>query len=247
MAMNEEEVRKQLQQMVSFIKKEAEEKVNEIRIKAEEEFNIEKQKIIQTEKMKIINEFEKKEKQIEVRRKIAYSNEINQARLRVLKAREDCVNRVFHETQHRLSTISNSNSYEHLLGKLILQALIKMGEEEVLVCCRKTDEKLVEKLIPDCREKYKQKTGKEVKLSVDKNHPLAPPPTNDSRDDSCAGGVLLTANGRRILCNNTLEQRLGLAYELLLPRIRSTLFAGSIGPSPSLVPINAAATHAHHH
>ncbi|XP_073024654.1 uncharacterized protein [Primulina eburnea] len=68
--MNNADVSKQIQQMVRFIRQEAEEKANEISISAEEEFNIEKLQLVEAEKKKIRQEYERKERQIQVRRKI---------------------------------------------------------------------------------------------------------------------------------------------------------------------------------
>ena len=51
--MDDTEVQKQINQMVEFIKKEAEEKANEIRVDEEEEFNIEKLQMVEVEKQKI--------------------------------------------------------------------------------------------------------------------------------------------------------------------------------------------------
>lgn len=68
--MSDKEVRAQLERMVQFIKKEAEEKAQEIRDKAHEEFSIEKQRLVQAEKLKILKEYERKEKQVEVQRKM---------------------------------------------------------------------------------------------------------------------------------------------------------------------------------
>jgi V-type H+-transporting ATPase subunit E len=68
--MNPETVARQLDNMVSFIKKEAEEKAAEILAKAEEEFTIEKAKRVQAQKLKIMKEFERKEKQVEVQKKM---------------------------------------------------------------------------------------------------------------------------------------------------------------------------------
>jgi hypothetical protein len=70
MAMSDKEVRAQLERMVQFIKKEAEEKAQEIKDKAHEEFSIEKQRLVQAEKLKILKEYERKEKQVEVQRKM---------------------------------------------------------------------------------------------------------------------------------------------------------------------------------
>jgi hypothetical protein len=45
--------------------------------------------LVQQGKRKIQKDFDQKEKQVEVTRKIAFSNEINQSRLNVLKMREE--------------------------------------------------------------------------------------------------------------------------------------------------------------
>jgi V-type H+-transporting ATPase subunit E len=68
--MDEDEVQKQLDHMVKFIYKEADEKANEITAKALEEFSIEKSRLVREERVRITKEFEKKEKQIEVQKKM---------------------------------------------------------------------------------------------------------------------------------------------------------------------------------
>jgi len=68
--MNDAAVAKQLENMVSFIKKEAEEKAEEILAKAEEDFTIEKAKKVQAQKLKLMKEFERKMKEVEVQKKM---------------------------------------------------------------------------------------------------------------------------------------------------------------------------------
>jgi len=55
--------------MVAFIIKEAEDKASEIEIKAQEDTNIETNKIINSQKQKITQEFERKEKQVKTQKK----------------------------------------------------------------------------------------------------------------------------------------------------------------------------------
>jgi len=98
MALSDAEVEKQINHMKKFIEQEAREKADEILIKAEEEFNIEKGRLLQAEKRKVSNYFERKEKQLELQRKIQHSNQLNQARLMVLKSRDDHV-KVMRATQ----------------------------------------------------------------------------------------------------------------------------------------------------
>ena len=56
--------------MMAFIEQEATEKAEEIDAKAEEEFNIEKGRLVQQQRLKLMEYFEKKEKDVELRRKM---------------------------------------------------------------------------------------------------------------------------------------------------------------------------------
>jgi len=224
--LSSEEVQKQLKQMVNFILKEANEKAEEIKVKAKEEFNIEKQRLLQAERVKILKDYEKKNKQVEVQKKIAYSNELNQARLKSLKSREDAVTRVIGEAYRRLTSISSSPNYEILLTQLIVQALIKLEEPASSVLCREQDERLVKSAIPKAVQQYKELTGRDVKLTLS-NQRISPVTFEGLEQPSCAGGIVLSAQDGKILCNNTLEQRLQTSFEQLLPTIRTILFGHS--------------------
>lgn len=68
--MDENQVQKQIEQMVKFIRQEAVEKAREIHVKAEEEFNIEKLRMVEAEKARIRSEFERKEKEIDVQKRM---------------------------------------------------------------------------------------------------------------------------------------------------------------------------------
>jgi V-type H+-transporting ATPase subunit E len=68
--MAEDEATKELRKMVAFIMQEAAEKSREIHVKADEEFNIEKAKLVYQETTAIEQQFERKIKQTEIRRKM---------------------------------------------------------------------------------------------------------------------------------------------------------------------------------
>jgi V-type H+-transporting ATPase subunit E len=59
-----------IQQMIMFIQSEAREKANEINQQADEEASIEKLNLIESAKKKIRAEYEKKERQVEVDKKM---------------------------------------------------------------------------------------------------------------------------------------------------------------------------------
>jgi len=167
-------------------------------------------------------------KKVEVSRKIAQSNQLNQCRLAILRARETAIQQIFTEAQERLLSLTNDkNRYVKMLEKLILQGLLKLKEQEVQILCRAEDHELVVKAVPEAIRLYRDKSGIQASIEVVEKHRLAPGPQPGNKGAFCSGGVVLSARDGRIMCNNTLDQRLGLAAENLLPEIRTLLFGVS--------------------
>lgn len=227
--LDEEEVNKQLDNMVKFIYREAEEKAAEIKAKATEEADIEKAKIVQERKLKIMQEFETKEKQIEVKKRIAYSNALNNSRLKILKAREEGIQKLLEEAHQRLFSIARDSNYRQILQELLVQALLKLEETKVNVIARRQDVSLVQQVLPAAVDEYKRRTnGRAVEAVIDSNVFL--PPGLDAggkQHESCSGGVIVSTTDGKIICSNTLDARLAVAFEQLLPEIRLSLY----GPS----------------
>jgi len=228
--MDEEEVSKQLDQMVKFIFREADEKAHEIQAKAREEASIEKNRIVSEEKAKIAKVYETKEKAIEVRKKISYSNELNLSRLRVLKARDEGVQRLLTEAHKKLSGVTKSpENYKKLLQSLILQGLLKMGESKVKIVCRKEDIAHVEGVKGYAAAEYTGKTGQNVDVEIDLIAHLPPGPESAVIEgEFCSGGIVLATPDGKIICSNTLDARLNMAFEQLLPGIRTSLYGESL-------------------
>jgi len=225
--MDEEEVQKQLDHMIKFIYREAEEKASEIQAKAMEEFSIEKQGIVQEERIRIMKEYEKKEKQIEVQKKIQYSNELNGSRLQVLKAREDGVQKLLADAHKRLGVVSKEPSYKKLLQSLIVQGLIKLQENKVQIVCRTQDLALVKDILPHAVQEYSGKTGKNCDVTINQSEPLPPGPEEARGGDFCSGGIVLSTMDGRIICANTLDARLAMVFEQKLPEIRTIIYGES--------------------
>lgn len=81
MTLTDDEVQRQIQIMVSFIDQEAKEKAEEIEAKAEEEFQIEKGRIVQQQRHKIQEHYEKKEKNLQQQKLVQHSHMLNRCRL----------------------------------------------------------------------------------------------------------------------------------------------------------------------
>ncbi|PZC76955.1 V-type proton ATPase subunit E [Helicoverpa armigera] len=216
MALSDADVQKQIKHMMAFIEQEANEKAEEIDAKAEEEFNIEKGRLVQQQRLKIMEYYEKKEKQVELQKKIQSSNMLNQARLKVLKVREDHVRNLLDEARKRLAEVPNDQKmYSELLTTLIVQALFQIMEASVTLRVRQADKALVDSVLGKCQADYKAKIMKDTVLKIDTDNWLSP--------DTCGGIELVAMKGRIKICN-TLESRLELIAQQLLPEIRTALF-----------------------
>merc|ERR1719220_2018207 len=127
---DDKEAKKRITQMINFILQEAREKADEIRMKADEEFQIEKGRILNPERLKLNQEFDRKFKELEIKQKIELSTQINKARLRVLEKRGELMRTVENDTYKQLSSLKeDSGSYKELLKQLMIQAMIRIDEE----------------------------------------------------------------------------------------------------------------------
>ncbi|XAR68693.1 hypothetical protein NMG60_11000029 [Bertholletia excelsa] len=224
--MNDADVSKQIQQMVRFIRQEADEKANEISVSAEEEFNIEKLQIVDAEKKKVRQEHGRKSKQVEVRKKIDYSMQLNASRIKFLQAQDDVVNAMKEAASKELLRIANDKKgYKKVLKGLIVQSLQRLKEPAVLLRCREIDVGMVESVLEEARKEYAEKAKVQPpKITIDKIVHLPPPPGKaESPGPSCSGGVVLASQDGKIVCENTLDARLDVIFHQKLPEIRKSL------------------------
>ncbi|MCI4380318.1 hypothetical protein PGIGA_G00238700 [Pangasianodon gigas] len=219
MALSDADVQKQIKHMMAFIEQEANEKAEEIDAKAEEEFNIEKGRLVQTQRLKIMEYYEKKEKQIEQQKKIQMSNLMNQARLKVLKARDDMILDLLNEARTRLAGIAKDPAqYASLLEGLVLQGFYQLLEPKVTIRCRKDDLAMVEAAVQKNICIYKETVKSNIEVKIDKDNFLSP--------DISGGVEVYNANGK-IKVANTLESRLDLLAQQMMPEIRVALFGAN--------------------
>ncbi|XP_049580202.1 V-type proton ATPase subunit E 1a isoform X2 [Syngnathus scovelli] len=202
MALTDADVQKQIKHMMAFIEQEANEKVEEIDARAEEEFNIEKGRLVQTQRVKIMEYYEKKEKQIEQHKKIQMSNLMNQARLKVLKARDDMIADMLFEARQQLAAIAQDSArYSTLLEGLVLQGFYQLLEEKVIIRCRQQDVEMVQAAVNKSIPIFKESVKKHIVVKIDMDHFLP---------SSICGGVEVYNDNGKIKVSNTLENRLEL-------------------------------------
>ncbi|KAH1075138.1 hypothetical protein J1N35_027466 [Gossypium stocksii] len=230
--MNDGDVSRQIQQMVRFIRQEAEEKANEISVSAEEEFNIEKLQLVEAEKKKIRQEYEKKEKQVEVRKKIEYSMQLNASRIKVLQAQDDVVNEMKESAAKELLNVSRDHHvYKTLLKDVIVQSLVRLKEPAVLLRCRKDDVPLVESVLDSAKEEYASKVNVHPpEIFIDNVHLPPAPSHHNAHGPFCSGGVVIASRDGKIVCENTLDARLDVAFNKKLPEVLLVVFFGDTFP-----------------
>jgi len=222
--MDSSDADRQIKQMVNFILQEAHEKANEIRIKTEHDFNLEKQMLVHNAKIKIQEEYTRKNKEREISKRIARSSEVGNSRRQKMVARDELLNGLMDDAEASAGKItSDKKKYQELLKKLIIQSCVKIFESDVEIYCRKSDIPLVEAVIDDAAKEYVELFKKEANADV------AVELTVNTIDERClpessTGGVVLTALNGKIVCDNTLRTRLGQVNYDLKPEIRNQLF-----------------------
>ena len=167
------QVGQELRKMTMFIKQEAAEKAREIEIRANEEFALEKSKLVRQETDAIDGQYEKKFKQAQMSQQTTRSTVANKTRLKVLGARQLLLDDIFDAAEARLSEATKDKSrYEAILKNLILEGFYALSESRILIRARKADFPLVEKAIAAASDEYRSTVGEEILAKIDEGSPL---------------------------------------------------------------------------
>ena len=163
--------------MTAFIRQEALEKAREIQLKADEEFAIEKSKLVRQETAAIDALYEKKFKQAAMSQQITRSTLANKTRLRVLAARQELLDELFEKARVRLGEKQGKGKkdegYRETLMGLVLEGLYALNEERVQVRARKADYEVLKEALKEAQEKFKEVVGREVTVEIDESDPLS--------------------------------------------------------------------------
>lgn len=127
----------------------------------------------------------------------------------LLRAREKAVSKVFAQIEGELNGIRDDpDRYKRSLGNLAAEAILGVGESEVVLKLSRADEAFVDDaFVDDVRRSVMERSGGEIRIDVE-------------FDPAEAGGgcVAKSADGR-IVFDNTFRRRLGN----MKPRLRSLI------------------------
>ena len=216
-----------------FIRQEALEKSKEIKIKADEEFAIEKSKLVRQETSSIDSQYEKRFKQASMSQQITRSTLANKTRLKVLSARQELLDNLFGKASEKLKGYTkDKGKYQEICKNLILEGLYALNEDKVAVRARKDDYSVVKKSIEDAKKEYKEKLSKDIAIELDEKNPQPEGSYVSVLEYVVAGGLIGDSSGGisivggngKIDINNTFEERLRLLEIDALPMVRTSLF-----------------------
>ena len=160
--------------MTAFIRQEALEKAREIQLKADEEFAIEKSKLVRQETAAIDNLYEKKFKQASMSQQITRSTLANKTRLRVLSSRQELLDDLFQRSRDKISDVAarDAKKYESVLKGLVLEGLYALNEAKIEIRGRKKDYDTLKTAMEEASKEFNENVGKEVKVVLDEAEPL---------------------------------------------------------------------------
>jgi len=139
----------------------------------------------------------------------AHSNQLNAARITLLKAQDEHLQGIFAKVKSALESVTKDNSkYKGIVEKLLLQGMLALCEKNIMVYCRKADTGVVKGVFASAIAECKKQTGIDSKLTLSET---------DFLPDTCGGGVELKVMNGQIKCTNTLENRLDNACLQTLP------------------------------
>ena len=133
--MDDSEAGNVLSSMIQFINNHGEEQAEQLRREADQEFTIECEKIIGTEKDRLDKIFESRLEQEGVEMKIKKSKAVNSQKIKKMVERNKWAEEAYKESQAKLQEKmeENQEEYKELLKNLIVQSLIKLMETNVKI------------------------------------------------------------------------------------------------------------------
>ena len=165
----------ELRKMTAFIRQEALEKAKEIQIKADEEFAIEKSKLVREETSAIDKTYEKKFKQAAMSQQITRSTLANKTRLKLLGARQELLDELFERVRSSMTDVVTKDQEKHrgVLKNLMLEGVYALNEDKIHVRAREGDYDVLQNAIGEVKSEYKDVAKREVEIDIDEKDALA--------------------------------------------------------------------------
>lgn len=131
-----------------------------------------------------------------------------------MQIRDQLLETVFQDAKNKMNDVSqDSDGYRDIIQRLTLQALYSLMAKDITVCIRPQDHAISQDAISEAVNEFTRASG--IKCSHTIKNELS---------EKCRGGVIVWGFHGRIKVDNTLDQRLHLLEEKMLPELRTMLY-----------------------
>lgn len=148
-------------------------KILEIKVMNRRSWNESKKGIIDEEKKKIDQKYDKEYQEQYIANKIQVSEARNTSNISKMKRRNELMQILASDTLVKIKNFArpDNEKYRDLMKNLILQGMVKLLENVCVIRIRKIDEEFVKKLFKVCEENFsklmRDETGEEYKCSLE--------------------------------------------------------------------------------
>lgn len=190
---------------------EALEKVEELNIKAEEEYNIEKAKLVRQKTLIIEEDLIKRKKDFIRKRKAKKSIKTTNTILSFLEKKRNLLKEVFDETLEKIKKRIEEDSffYRKMLKNFIIEGICLLSGNSFFILCLERDVSIVKEVLCEVKNQFED-------LSIEIN--------NTSIAPNSIGGVVVMNEEKNSWCSNTIAERIRISQVELLPSLNKILF-----------------------
>lgn len=210
--------------MVNFINQHGDEEVSRIKESTANEYTIEKNKYVDEQKKVMDDNYKAELQNEEVKMKIQKSKKQNEIRIERMRKINEYIEELKKQTKSQIKDKmkSDQSAYKKLLEDLLVQGLIKMMEAKLYIRCRESDKSLIESVKKAAIDRYTNLVVKEVKRFKGKSASEIPceiiidgtylESIEDNPTAGIIGGFKLYAKKGRIVCSQTIDDRIELCF-----------------------------------
>ena len=210
--------------------------MNKIESEMEKEFTTMKAKYVEEEEKRITENYKATLSNQTVKLKIEKSKQQNMARIERMRKVNEYVDQLRQEMKQQVrDKLKNDQAaYKDLIKNLLIQGLIKLMEGNIFVRCRESDVAVIESIKDEAIAEYKNLVVTQVKRFEGKDPNDIPcniiidgkrlESIEDNELTGSVGGFKLYAKKGRIVCSQTIDDRIELVFGSAIPAIRHELF-----------------------
>jgi len=204
----DKKTQEQLDRMIAYMEKDAQDKADEIEQQAQEEAAAEKQRIVKLQQDKQTAHYEKELARMKTEYKRAKNEARQQSNLDLQKYRYELVQSLKADVRAEVvQMLADPQTYKEFMHGSVREAIYRLLQPTIVVRCRDADRHILEGFATEIE-------GTEVIIA-----------NNDPLPEDCLGGILAASTDGKLWVDCTVEERIELVLHKEEPNTRHNLFA----------------------